>query len=636
MFRKIALLAFLIIFPLSACNAGQTATGGNSVSENPPAEESKSADGTNDNGAANTSPSNADTEGNTNWITKPLDQFNAAQLAEIPLERLNALELTRLMGNGINLGNTMEACDSKNRVPNRDPNIYEQMWGQPITTQEMISGMKAAGFSTLRIPVAWTNAMDFENGDYKINQAYLDRVEEIINYALNEDMFVIINDHWDHGWWSLFSHPEQDKRDEAMEIYTSMWTQIAQNYAEYGHRLIFEAGNEELGNRFNDKTPFNPTGGSLTQDECYELLTVVTQRFVDTVRKTGGINKTRFLLIPGYNTDIVMTCDDRFKMPTDTAENRLHSKLLLSVHYYTPWSYCGDTASVGGWGTQGEAEEQNELLAMMTKYTDMGYGIVLGEWGVLDNDGEDRYNFFMNFMDNCDKYGYSPLLWDCNNLYNKQSRALIADDIAELYRERSIEARKDIFIEDIISMAKDNMAWTLRKAKNRPETVITADEAIAWIMFSSGDWSVTYSVGDVYKPESVTKGIIATDAEITGEGTYTVALDFTGTDAGYADGIVFSAVGLMNGEVLFPGYFIEITDVRINGESVKLTEKPYTTSDNDICTRVNLYNEWVSQLPADARVKDGDLDGVSWLVLEDYVDAPIETLSVTFEYTAGE
>ncbi|MDR0294242.1 MAG: glycoside hydrolase family 5 protein [Oscillospiraceae bacterium] len=563
-------------------------------------------------------------------VTEPAESPDGGE--EPPAAKdLTSLEMARLMGYGINLGNTMEACDSKNRIPGRDPSVYETMWGQPVTTRDMVKGMKDAGFQTLRVPIAWTNAMDFENGDYTIGRAYLDRVEEIIDYALDEGMYVVINDHWDHGWWSMFSHPEQAVRDKAMDIFVSMWTQIAERYEKYDNRLIFEPANEEWGNRFNDKTPFNPTGGNLTQDECYELLTVAAQKFVDTMRGLGGNNASRFLLIPGYNTDVAMTCDGRFKMPTDTAGN----KLLLSVHYYTPWSYCGDTSGVGQWGTTGDVEEQNTLLEMLTKYTAQGYGIVLGEWGVLDNEGEDRLGYFNNFLTNCDLYGYCPLLWDTGGLFDRSgTRALNAPDIARLFKDRST-ARDSLTREEIVVNARDNIAWMLKKAADRPEFVVEASEAFAWIMFSSGDWSTQYSVGDAYKPESITAGAVATDVEVTGPGTYEVALDFTGTGAGYADGIVFAAVGLINGEILFPGYIMDIKEIRINGEPAEPSGKLYTTSDNKVCTRVNLYNEWVSDIPAEARAAGGDLTGATPAPLEHYVNEHIETITVIFDYIEG-
>ena len=553
------------------------------------------------------------------------------------LKNVTSLEVARLMGYGINLGNTMEACDANNRIPNRDPEIYETMWGNPVTTQEMITGMKNAGFKTLRIPVAWTNAMDFETGDFTVNDAYLDRVEEIINYALNEDMFVIVNNHWDHGWWSMFGHPSLQWRDFAMQMFISMWTQIAERYEHFDHRVIFEPSNEEWGNRFNDRTRFSQTGGVLTEDECYELLTELSQVFVDLIRSTGGNNANRFLLMMGYNTDVKMTLDERFVLPTDIVPNRL----LLSVHYYTPWSYCGDTSGVGSWGRTTEVEEMNYLLGSLTKFTDKGFGVVIGEWGVLDNEGPDRLTFFTNFLDNCDLHGFVPVLWDTGydplhgRLFDrKETHTIIAPEILELFQSRSTEARNDMTTDEIITAARESMDETLRMAEQRPETVLTADEAMAWIMFVAGGWGIQYSVGDRYQPETIAAGLVASDAEITGEGTYTVSLDFTGTSEGFADGFEFAAVGIMNGEILFPGYYIEITELLINGVQATYEGIPYTTNDNPVTTRVNLFNDWVNDIPAEARVLSGDLTNASPVFLENYRLTHIKTISVTFDFIA--
>ena len=139
--------------------------------------------------------------------------------AEAPAD---AVAMTRLMGNGINLGNTMEACNNGKSGGNTtdDPAFYETMWGQPVTTPEMLKGMKAAGFDSIRIPVAWmTNAAHLDRGDYTINAKYMDRVEEIVNYALDAGMFVILNDHWDGGWWGMFGSDTEATRTLAMEVY---------------------------------------------------------------------------------------------------------------------------------------------------------------------------------------------------------------------------------------------------------------------------------------------------------------------------------------------------------------------------------------------------------------------------------
>jgi endoglucanase len=415
-----------------------------------------------------------------------------------------------------------------------------------------------------------------------------------------------------------------------MEVFTSMWAQISERFQDYDLRLIFEPSNEEWGDRFNDRTAqWSPDGGTLSESERYALLTELSQVFVDLIRSSGGRNPERFLLMKGYNTDVMKTVDNRFRLPEDTVENRL----LLSVHYYTPWSYVGDRAGVSDWGTVAEVEEMNGLLARLTKFTEMGYGLVIGEWGVLDNDGDDRLFFFENFLDNCDLHGYAPMLWDTGGLFDRWATMSIrAPEIAELFLSRSVDAREGMSADFIIKTARDNMAASLERAANRPMFILGDDEAVAWIMFNSGDYSVSYSVGNRYRPEERAKGLEATDVMITGPGTYTVALDFTGTAAGSANGIAFSAVGLANGEDLFPGFIIDITDILINGQPAELTGKPYTSADDGRCTRVNLYNGWQTFIPGNARAAGGDLTGASSTPLADYISTRILTLEVTFDF----
>lgn len=567
------------------------------------------------------------------------DQTNTADVAGSDdgtiREDLTAIELTKLMGNGINLGNTMEAYGHVNLGTNAEVSTYETYWGQPVTTQEMITGMKEAGFDSLRIPIAWTNAMAFESGDYTIKEEYLDRVEEIINYARNESMYVIINDHWDGSWWGMFGSSKEEEREKAMEMYVSMWTQIAERYKDYSDYLIFESANEELGDRLNDIDVCKDSG-SLSEAECYETTNKINQTFVDTIRGTGGNNAQRFLLIAGYNTDVQRTCDSRFVMPTDTAKD----KLILSVHYYTPWNYCG-TVSVENWGTVRDYEEQNTLLEKLTKFTEQGYGVIIGEYAVcVKDDGsikENTVEYLNNFLDNCDLYGYCPMLWDCSSYYIRRNLAFVDERIADVYSSRSYQAQSTLTEEQIKENAKANMDAAMAAA---PESFVMdmsaedIDGAIAWIMFNSNDWMISYSTGDVYNPDSITGGLKTTDVEITGEGTYTVALDFTGTDAGFANGTAFSAIGIYNGEILFPGYVIDIKEVLVNGEPYELKAKPYTTSDDGKCTRVNLYNGWIGSVPSGARTADGDLTDAAPVLVDNAELTNIETLEITFDYVA--
>lgn len=544
-------------------------------------------------------------------------------------ESLTALEVAELMGNGINLGNTMEAYGRASLGTGAQPSQYETFWGQPVTTQEMLDGMKAAGFDTLRLPVAWTNAMDFETGDYTIDNAYLDRVEEIVGYARNAGMYVIINDHWDGGWWGMFGSASQETRDSAMELYKSMWTQIGERFKDYSDYVIFESGNEELGFRLND-TDIAKDSGTLSDADCYTVTNQINQAFVDTIRALGGNNSNRFLLIAGFGTDIKNTCDGRYKMPEDTAAD----KLLVSVHYYDPSGYCINT-SIATWGTRQEYETMNETLALMKSFTDKGYGVVIGEYGVLmENSGnelkENTKDYVQNFLNNCDLYGYCPVLWDCNNLYSRDNCEIIHMEMARLYTKHSREIEAEKSREDVIAQAQKEMDQDYGNASEGAG--VDDSTAMAWVMYNSSDWNVQYSVGDVYTPSSATEGIVATDVEIDGEGTYTVALDFTGVSGGYANSTVFCALAIANGERLFPGYYVEIQEILVNGEPYELMGQPYTCSDDGITTRVNLYNAWVSQVPDEARVREDNGQELTPCVLNADTLGNIETISVTFSY----
>lgn len=549
---------------------------------------------------------------------------------------LTALELSKKMGNGINLGNTHEAYGHTSYSWDTDPKTFERLWGQPNTTQEIITGMKAAGFDTVRVPVAWTNGMDYESGDYTINPAFLDRIEEVINYAINADMYVIVNDHWDGSWWGMFGSATEETRDKAMEMYISMWTQIAERYKDYPENLIFESANEELGDRLNDKDVAKDSG-SLSTAECYETANKINQTFVDTVRATGGNNADRYLLIAGYNTDIGHTVKPSWKMPQDTSD----SKLFVSVHYYTPADYCLN-GSISHWGSVKQYDTMNGDLEQMTKFTEEGYGVIIGEYGVLC-DGSTPPNdwdlWFNNFLDNCDLYNYVPVLWDCNALYNKLRAEIPDENVAELFHERSNAGRAAISMteEQIQEAAEQGKAQAYEEAQARDaEKMVEAPDentAQAWIMYQSGDWGISYSVGDTFDPNNCTDGIKATNPVITGEGEYTVALDFT--DAGKPKGTQFCAIGVANGETLYPGYIIDIKSVKINDKEVELEGVPYTCSDDGKCKRVNLYNQWVKTAPEGAAVapgQDASKATPSPLKLSDKL--PISTFEVNFDFIA--
>lgn len=557
-------------------------------------------------------------------------------------EGLTALEATRLMGNGINLGNTLEACDNNVGIKTNAPLSYETYWGQPKTTQAMIDGMKAAGFDTIRIPVAWmTNATHLYEGDYTIDAGYMDRVEEVVRYARKAGMYVIINDHWDGGWYGMFGSESAETRALAMEAYKGMWQQIAERFRDYSDYLIFESANEELGGRFDENSPLYCSDSVvtyLTDDERYALTNEINQTFVDVVRATGGNNATRFLLIAGYSTNIDQTCDDRFQMPKDTAG----SKLMVSVHYYDPWSYCGasSAASATKWGKVSDYEYLDQQLAKMTKFTEAGYGVVIGEYGALPgSDGlkDNTLAYHTAFLNACTKYNLTNCLWDCSGLYKRVSQTFADDDILAMYQEKRQANEEGQDYADVQAAAAAEIAAAAAEAPvtfQQDAVVVDDQTALAWIMWNDGSWALTHSVGDTYNADAISEGLVATNAIITGEGKYTVGLDFTGTAQGYSASVAFAAIGISNGEALYPNYVINIKEVRINGEIYRLKGRAYTTSDDGVCTRVNLYNEWVTSVPKTARLPGGNLAGATPTPINrnDAVIAEIKTIEIDFEY----
>lgn len=557
-------------------------------------------------------------------------------------EGLTALEATRLMGNGINLGNTLEACDNNVGIKTNTPLSYETHWGQPKTTQAMIDGMKAAGFDTIRIPVAWmTNATHLYEGDYTIDADYMDRVEEVVRYARKAGMYVIINDHWDGGWYGMFGSESAETRALAMEAYKGMWQQIAERFRDYSDYLIFESANEELGTRFDENSALYCSDSVVTylnDDERYALTNEINQTFVDVVRATGGNNATRFLLIAGYGTNIDQTCDDRFQMPKDTAV----SKLMVSVHYYDPWSYCGasSAASATKWGKVSDYEYLDQQLAKMTKFTEAGYGVVIGEYGALPcSDGlkDNTLAYHTAFLDACTKYDLTNCLWDCSGLYKRVSQTFADDDILAMYQEKRQANEEGQDYADVQAAAAAEAAAAAAEAPvtfQQDAVVVDDQTALAWIMWNDGSWALTHSVGDTYNADAISEGLVATNAVITGEGKYTVGLDFTGTAQGYSASVAFAAIGISNGEALYPNYLVNIKEVRINGEIYRLKGRAYTTSDDGVCTRVNLYNEWVTSVPKTARLPGGNLAGATPTPINrnDAVIAEIKTIEIDFEY----
>lgn len=338
---------------------------------------------------------------------------------------MTVAELVHDMGQGINLGNTLEACGSW-ISPSGGVYGYETAWGSPIITQEMIQGYADLGFGVLRIPVAWSNLME---EDYTISQELMDRVKQVVDWTLDSGMYAIMNIHWDGGWFEKFP----TEYDECMKKYTRVWEQLSEAFKDYGDKLMFESLNEEGG----WESVWNRYSGAGDKEKSFGILNDMNQQFVDIVRVSGGNNEGRHLLIAGYNTDIDLTCAPEFKMPNDPK-----GRCAVSVHYYTPVTFClldKDESwgkATATWGDEKDLEELQKYMDMLkTTFIDKGIPVIVGEYSVTakgNKEQEQVENYMVTVTEAMYEAGLCPVIWDVHNdYYNRNTRQFLYPDMLE-------------------------------------------------------------------------------------------------------------------------------------------------------------------------------------------------------------
>jgi endoglucanase len=336
---------------------------------------------------------------------------------------LTASQLVADMGAGWNLGNQLEA--NANGIPS------ETAWGNPAVTQAFIDRVKAAGFKTIRIPVSYLGNIG-SGPNYTINSSWLNRIQEVVNYAYDRGMYVLINMHGDGyksvtGSWLICDSADQTT---IKDKYQKVWQQVATKFQSYNEHLIFESMNEEFDGQYG-----NPT------QPCYSNINAYDQIFVDTVRRTGGTNSSRWLLVPGWNTNIEYTAGNYgFALPTDQYRSSSvpasEQRIMISVHYYDPWDFAGEEsgnitqwgpaatnpAKTSTWGQQDYMDAQ--LKKMYDAFVARGYPVFVGEYGSVDKTSADssnnryRADFAHTLVATAKKYGAATAYWD--NGFNGQ------------------------------------------------------------------------------------------------------------------------------------------------------------------------------------------------------------------------
>ena len=343
-----------------------------------------------------------------------ISSIGGSTYAEDSGANLSAATALQEMSPGWNLGNTLEAIGS-GKAPFTVS--QETAWGNPVVTQALMNTVKAAGFKSVRIPVAWS---EYADGGNTIDPAWMARVTEVVTYARNAGLYVVINVHWDGGWMQ----PTYADQTAVNVKLTTFWTQIANNFKGFDDHLLFAGTNEVM---------VTNVYSAPTRENC-AVQNSFNQTFVNAVRTTGGNNAGRFLVVQGYNTNIDYTVACNATLPADSAAG----KLMMEVHYYDPYNFTLNANSgIWQWGSiatkasaaetwANEAYTDGQFQKMKASFIDKGVPVILGEYSAMRRTEYDATGKYRNHWDeyitrSAHKHGIVPMYWDNGPTSNHSS-----------------------------------------------------------------------------------------------------------------------------------------------------------------------------------------------------------------------
>lgn len=394
-----------------------------------------------------------------------------------------AQEAVTNMGVGWNLGNTLEAHAKK---PNPDIDSYwgqeglesENDWGQPNTKPEVFKMMKEAGFGAIRIPVTWYNHMD---KDGNVNAEWMARVKQVVDYALAEGLYCIINVHHDTGADEAGAHVSWMKAEGAnyeknKSKFEKLWLQIATEFKDYDQKLLFESYNEMLDkySSWNYATSNKSGGYNETEAmDAYKAINDYAQSFVNVVRGTEGNNGVRNLVVNTYgaccggkwgSNELPMGPIREMKLPDDVTSNHL----IFQIHSY-PGLKPNNLAAI-------KTQVTTMMSDLKTILAAKGAPVIVGEWGTLNDDSDVNYNnnktnyldFCKHFVTEAKNNGIITFYW--MGLSDGSNRSLpvfhqpdLAETIVKAYRGSTegykYPVRSDI-IGDIVTVVDFKQQWS--------------------------------------------------------------------------------------------------------------------------------------------------------------------------------
>lgn len=329
------------------------------------------------------------------------DADNASVSEPAPMRDIPSTELVKEMKVGWNLGNTLDSTIT-NPKGTELPSDWETAWGQPVTTKAMIDNVAAQGFNVLRVPITWEGKFG-EGPDYTIDPDWLARVNEIVDYGIDDDMFVIINVH--HEEWHM---PTYENEAAAQEILTALWAQIADHFKDYNEKLIFEGLNEP---RLKG-TPMEWNGGN---DEARDVINHWNAAFVETVRNSGGNNKLRHLMVTPYAASSMDKVLNDFAVPDD-------DKVIVSIHAYLPYTFAlADNAQATTEWSADNPADTNDIDMLMAnlkdRYLDKGRAVIIGEMGTRNRMNTEARAECARYYSEAAHNAGIPICWWDNNAF---------------------------------------------------------------------------------------------------------------------------------------------------------------------------------------------------------------------------
>ena len=321
---------------------------------------------------------------------------------------ISAIELVRNMKTGWNLGNTLDATGGGNTLKS------ETSWSQPLTTKKMIDGLAASGIKTIRIPVSWSRHIVDSN--YTIDPNWMARVKEIVDWAIADDMYVVLNIHHDNydrdskmpagaGFY-----PSDENYLESAKFVCNTWAQIALAFNNgYDEHLVFEVLNEPRLCGTNEEWWYNPS--SPKSRSAMNNLNKLTQNILDVIRASGGNNKKRHVAVPSLQASPDSALANTFKMPKDYDGSK--DRLIVSVHMYTPYNFAMESPGISEYSLNVEKEFTSMFKKLNDHFIANGYAVYIGEYGATNkNNLQDRLAWFHAFIKNSYEYGMPCFLWD--------------------------------------------------------------------------------------------------------------------------------------------------------------------------------------------------------------------------------